>query len=170
VVSAWANEDAPAAIAWSEQHLSTAQQAQVWPAVAKAFAQRDPEAAKQWVSSLVEEDVRTQAVSALVSGWDDPAALDWARSLPSAVERDAALLAYAKVRAIHLDFPSAMEIAVSTPPSGAERADQIQNTWREWYGKDAAAADAWLQNTADVSAEEKETLRSSLEAFGPIPR
>ena len=114
-----------------------------------ALVARDPEAAARFAEMQTEPELREVALHHVALLWgalDAEHAVNWARSLPAAAERDATLIDIANglssvdpVRGVELRE----QFVSSTNPDGA-----LSNLVQQWAGYDFTAALAWTNARA----------------------
>jgi hypothetical protein len=98
----WARFDPEAALEWTRREAVGRHPSVVATAV-RAWAARDPEAARQMVTAIPSPDQRRASTEALIQGWEEsgqPGLMDYIADLPFGVERQTAVarMAHRKVR------------------------------------------------------------------------
>jgi hypothetical protein len=159
----WATDDPAAAAAWTARNLDAEGMARAWPSLAAQYADRDPVGAAQWIETLPEGAPRTESIKSAVSGWGDPAALEWALALPRPEERQAGVLAYNDACARRGEYAEAMNALNGTYVNAEQRLKRLQSNYLQWMDQDAATATRWL-GRSDLSSFEKSVLRTWIKA------
>jgi hypothetical protein len=139
-------------------------QAKAVTAVISAWAQRDPQAASNWVLQLPDSELRVTGVHDVMSTWarqDPDQAETWAKSLSEGPMRDAAVNSYIDSAAYWTPAKAADLVGAIGDP--AKREESAAAVVRVWWRIDRAQAQAWLEQTA-FSDQFKQTLLSSLPA------
>ena len=129
------------------------------PGIGISWAQRDPQAAADWLASQPEGEGRTVAMGAVMWAWTvaDPAASStWLRELPPGPDRDQAIGGLAK--AAFDDDPQAAITWAASVDNPERRAQALEIGVREWLRRDPAAATSWLQSTDVLSRSESARL------------
>lgn len=104
----WASFDPQAAFVWTQQ-THAANSALVIRSAMRAWARRDPLAARDALATVFDPFVRTAALDALISGWDEsgrPGLLEHLRDMQASTEALYALTAIARRRVLR-DGPEA---------------------------------------------------------------
>lgn len=131
--------------------------------IASAWAERTPEEALGWVSTLPAGEGRSEAVAGIASTWapkDAHAASDWVASMPAGVDRDRG--AKSLVFAIAAKFPQeAWDWAMSIGDAD-ERAWAAIHAVNSIAARDPATAQRWIE-TGSFTPETKTKLQSALD-------
>jgi hypothetical protein len=153
LANGWAQDDLPGAANWASR-LPEGLRQRAWDGLQEPWLQQDPEGAANFVlHSLPAGQPRNQALQNLAraageSGWDEPAALQWAGQLPTGTERDAFLAGWCR-QSVPGYGPRPEQAArlVAWMSPGETQAAAIEAIAREWLKIDAPAARAWVRQT-----------------------
>jgi hypothetical protein len=154
VIAAWTEKSPSAAAALAISGFAvTPERDTAILGVVQRWAQTAPEAAAAWASELPPGDLRVSAVRSLVETWSGQDALhcgEWVNRLPAGAERDAAVAAGATQLA--LSFPPVAMRWAESISDGTMRERTLIEIARTWVGRDADAAEPWIQNAAIPAA------------------
>jgi hypothetical protein len=135
----WAAFDPEGAFRWT-QGARVANQTMVIRAVVRAWARRDPIAARDAVGRLLDPITRRACLDALVSGWDDsgkPGLEEFLRELPPSVEQLRSLAALARRKVLRDGVDGAFAWVESLPD---DREDDITRFKLQLFRRVASAA------------------------------
>jgi hypothetical protein len=126
--------------------------------IVQRWAQTDPTIAGAWVAAFPEGELRETAGRELITIWADQAveqAGQWLNALPAGDFRDTAVSAYvAKILPMVPETASEWAMEIKDP---VRRAEELERVGSGWLESDAAAARAWIAQSA-LSAEAKARL------------
>jgi hypothetical protein len=128
--------------------------------IVQRWAQTEPNTAGAWVAAFPDGELRESAGRELVTIWADQAveeAGQWLDALPAGNFRDTAVSAYvAKILPMVPQTASEWAMQIADP---VRRAEELERVGSGWLESDAAAARAWIAQSA-LSAEAKARLLS----------
>ena len=132
----------------------------------RRWAEYDPCAAASWVLGIREANPASRAATEQVAiAWAETdllQAVDWARSLPAAENRQAAAIAIG-YEAARSDPLVALELCSDLPP-GAERDDLLVHAVSQWADTDPAAATVWTGEVTDAELRQRLTAAIAVAA------
>jgi hypothetical protein len=128
--------------------------------IVQRWAQTEPKTAGAWVSAFPDGELRETAGRELITIWADQVveeAGQWLDALPAGSFRDTAVSAYvAKILPMVPETASEWAMQIADP---VLRAEELERVGAGWLESDAAAARAWIAQSA-LSAESKARLLS----------
>ncbi|MBP7951457.1 MAG: hypothetical protein KA004_17575 [Verrucomicrobiales bacterium] len=157
-LNGWAMEDPKAAAAWIGT-LPADRQDENLSAVAGRWAWQQPAEAAAWVAGQAEGEGKKEAVRNVMGSWVETqpeAASAWLREQPPGPSKDQGIVALAGSQ-VKSD-PEAAMIWASSISDAEIRRNQVKSTARQWMKKDAAGAEAFVQQTPHLTAEDKSAL------------
>jgi hypothetical protein len=147
-LESWASVEPAAAAAHLEASLTaglaTQEDSTAVTAIVREWAEKDPQSAWQWVSSLPEE-ARAEALNQLAARWakkDPSSALAAAQALPSEADRSAVMQPL--VAQLAQTQPASTAAWVRSLPS-EQQPSATAGLMQSWLMKDARSATQWAQ-------------------------
>ncbi len=129
----------------------------------QTWVQEDPVAAGKWITGLPDGNVKTNAISSMMSAWtsdDFEGATRWIDTLPDGKDRDAGVQAIINATN-NTDSPTAFEWA-NTISDDNQRANMLSSVISNWKQMDAAKARAAIDH-ADLTDTERGRLLKQFE-------
>ncbi len=138
-------------------------------AAANALADVDPEGAVAWAATLPDNAARPALYGAIVRRWSDidpVAASTWVAEQDPGASRDAGSEAIAHA-IMHSDPERAAAWAGDIADPG-RRSSVVAQVAASWFQVDRAAAESFLANSPDLSAEQRESIAAVQDAIDSI--
>jgi len=152
----WASKDLAAATSACQQLPEGTAKDKAWELILGRRIETDPASASQYVTNLPAGDYRQKAIEALCNNWAGTNALEWAQSLSSPTERDAALNKIV-IHWAHQDPSAASEFARQHPELSGAVLGEIATAW---FRRDVSATTNWVANLPE--GEKKDAVLLSL--------
>jgi hypothetical protein len=152
----WAAFDPEAAFRWT-QSTRVANQTLVIRSVVRAWARRDPLAAREALGRILDPVTRRACLDALVSGWEDsgqPGLLEYLHELPPSIEQLRALAAVARRKVLRDGVDGAFRWAEALPEDRDDEPGRFKLQLFRRVASAAASVDleraaAWAMQHAD---------------------
>lgn len=161
IAGSWANSDAKAAVEWLKSLPTGREQQMALQSSIYALAQSDPVATSALLDAMPASAARRNCMAGLLQSWievDSDKALEWARSLPSAMDRAQACQQLAYTSWAMQSPTQAAEMLMSLP-AGRQRDNGISSLVSRWAQQDLQGALDWSLTLEDEVLA-KQALRS----------
>ncbi len=135
----------------------------VWQGLVSGAAETDPEKAAAWAARQPEGYIRRSATDAIASKWemsDLPGALTWAKGFPRSEDYDSARTSIGNLAAAD-DLQGSIEIINGVTDPEEKTKWQRSAIFRAWKS-DRSETEAWVTQTAALTAEEKATAKANI--------
>jgi len=158
-----ANQNPERAAAWVERHAGHDYAADGVRIVVERWMPKDANAAMDWVRAADSNAVREKAVRSAFSWWmqrDRDAAERWLLETELTAAHDPAIDVYASKLARGSEIQQALSWAERIPDETL-RLSSLEAIATRWHRRDAAAAEAWLEQSP-LDEEARRVVRESL--------
>ncbi|MGY8686482.1 MAG: hypothetical protein ACKVHP_01890, partial [Verrucomicrobiales bacterium] len=117
--------------------------------IASSWAQQDPVSASEWINTLPNPELQTQAISTVADRWadiDPVSASEWIGGLSEGPARDQA--ATQLINQIQRDDPESAAAWAASIGDENQRNNALSNVFRQWTSMDPNSALGAIQNSA----------------------